>query len=342
MEWAARIDNTIRGLGVQIVSTTSVRIEKPNSLVSSGLPDARAHRVVIDQELTTWREAEPRDYLMQFGFDESTSRRNLHAVYETKSNATRILIPALVLMRALFRPTRYLLPEMFRPQALDRIRFLDLSEPVPRVEFLPATLRNLPDRYGDVTTPIAWMSSFPSAMAFAASVHRFAMEGRIAVALPKAKMRLSFRGSVKRATFFATSAELLEVMATEAPLDWAAAHPRLVFRRATHVSETPSEVLRVALPLRSDGAVDVSDDEWRLIQPILCPPQKVKRRSRVDPRRVFDGVLRKLVLATAWRNTPYVVGSAANARFAYRQWKRSGALEAALSVLRRARTSVVT
>jgi hypothetical protein len=341
MEWATRIDNTIRGLGVQIVSETGVRMAKLSALVSGGLPSVRTHRMVIQQEIETWRVTSSSDYLVVFGINECAPQPNLHTVYETWAKDTRVLVPALVLMRAFFRPAKYLLPEMFLPQALDRVRFLDLSTPVPRVEFLRTTWRNLGDKYGDVSTPIAWMSSFPSAIAFAASVHEYAMEGRLAVKLPNARVKLAFHGQLERSTLFATNAELLEILATERPLDWAATHPRLVFRRATHVPTAQSQVLRVTLPRRPDGAVDVSDDEWRLIEPLLCQPERARRSRQHHPRQLFDGVLRKLVLGTAWRNTPYVVGSATNALFAYRQWNRSGALQAALFVLRRCRMRIV-
>jgi hypothetical protein len=186
MEWATGIRMSNRLWVATLMSKEGVREVTLDALVSSGLPSVRTERIVLEQEMGAWRETASNDYLVAFGMNEETLTSNCHAVYETQHGELRVLIPALVIMRTFFRPTQYLLPQMLLAQALDRVRFMDRSVSPPRVTFLRSTLRNLGARYGDLVTPISWMSVFPSAIAFAASPHLHARSGRIAVTLPAA------------------------------------------------------------------------------------------------------------------------------------------------------------
>ena len=64
------------------------------------------------------------EYLRAFSLSFPKHSGNRHMVLKGKFDGVQVVIPALVLMRALFRPTKFLLPLMFRAQALDRVRFL--------------------------------------------------------------------------------------------------------------------------------------------------------------------------------------------------------------------------
>jgi len=341
VEWATRLESTLGKLVAKVVDAKGARQVSLERLVSGGMPRVRADRMVIEQQIESWCETDSAEYRRALGLElPGIAAGDRHAVYVTQAGKCRVLTPALVLMRAFFRPTRYLLPQMFMPQALDRVRFLDTSKSPPKVEFYAATLRNLPPKHGDVKTPLLWMSAFPSAIGFAASVHRNALCGRLAVSLPSAKVRIALQGLCLQRLFLATNATLLEVEATEAPLEWAANHPRTVYRRSTFVSIGASPVLQVSgIPRRADGSVDLTDEEWRLIEPVLFPSGKPCRPLRLDPRRVLDGILRKLIDGTAWRTTNYPVGTHVNALYAYRQWNRSGALERVFAILREQRTT---
>src|SRR6185437_7821263 len=104
--------------------------------------------------------------------------------------------------------------------------------------------RNLGDRYGDVRTPIFWMSAFPSAMRFAGSVHLHARSGRIAVLLPEARVKIALQGRRHARCLYVTNATLLEIDALEEPMNWVTNHSKRIYRRVP-VSSKSGSVLRV-------------------------------------------------------------------------------------------------
>ncbi len=337
MQWLSAVKSSNRGFIATLETEQATLLTPLASLVSAGLPTERSSRNVIDQRIADWREVDSTEYIQAFGMHCASADRSGHAIYAACHKDVRLLIPALVIMRAFFRPTRYLLPQMFAPQALDHVRYLDCSYSPPQVEFYSLTLRNLSGRAGDMRTPISWMSVFPSAMRFAASVHLHARSGRIAVTLPDARVKLAVQGKRQGRCLYATNATLLELDAQEQPLAWASDHPTTIYRRAP-VNPTRSTVLRVTdIPLRLDGSVEVDDGEWALIEPILISASCSRRRLKLDQRAIFDGIVRKLMLGTGWKSTSYITGSPTNALYAYRRWSRDGAFQRALAVLRHCR-----
>lgn len=338
MEWLSAVQSTHRGFVAKMEADGGAHLAPLSSLVSRGIPNERRARKVVDQQFASWREVDSAEYFQAFGISPTCAGRSGHAVYEAGDNDLRVLIPALVIMRAFFRPTQYLLPQMFAPQALDRVRYLDFSKAPPSIEFVSETWRNLGDRYGDVRTPISWMSVFPSAMRFAGSVHLNARSGRIALLLPKARIKIALQGQRQERCLYATNATLLEVDALEEPMDWAMNHAKRIYRRAP-VNSKSSPVLRVAdIPPRPDGSLEVDDEEWALIKLILLP-ECSERRLRIDQRGVFNGILRKLAIGSGWRSTAYPVGGRTHALYAYRRWSQNGALNGALAILRGRRSS---
>lgn len=335
MEWASAINLIGSRFVTRVMTRSGVRCRELATLVSGGLPTSRSARLVIEQNLTDWQLADPREYIQPFGLHAPGDSACGHAVFEARVAGKRVLIPALSMMRAFFRPTRYLLPQMFCPQALSRVLFVDSSEALPTVKYFTETWRNLEgSRYGDVTGPLAWMTFFESAARFASSVHRHARDGRIALELPIAEARLAVWGIRSADCFRATHLTVLSLQACENPVSWAGSQSRAIYRRNVVETDGPSPELRDAsLPVRPDGTVDLSDDEWAEVEPVLFPSNIRHRRLNLPPRLIFDGLLRKLAHGTAWRNTNYPVGGHLHARYWYRRWNESGRFAAAIERL---------
>lgn len=338
MEWTAGIESSSNAFRAQVLNQGVTQIVDLKYLVSGGLPRERRSRTVVDGEMRDWKEADPAEYLDAFSIARKTAPNN-HAVYETRNRQRRILIPALAIMRAFFRPAKYLLPRMFLPQPLDQVRFVDTSLSPPNVEFLAETLRNLGPKCGELKTPISWMSMFPSAIDFAGSVHLNARSGRIAVSFPAARVRIAFQGRRKESVLLVTNATLLGLDAVEQPIHWAANHPLKIYERASYSIPTRSPILQTGdIPVNGNGLPHLSDEEWNLIEPILFPPGEPRRKPKLSQRGLFDGILCKLILGTGWKSTRYPVGTATNVLYAYRSWTATGVLEAALAVLRNCRS----
>src|SRR5690606_35469502 len=106
MDWAFRVGATTRGFKAKVkTGATSCTVDLTR-LVSGGLPRERKSKLVVNCDMESVTPADPNEYLRGFGIALSNADKNLHTVYETKCDGRRLLIPALVLMRVLFRPTR--------------------------------------------------------------------------------------------------------------------------------------------------------------------------------------------------------------------------------------------
>jgi hypothetical protein len=323
MRWACEVGSNFSGFHVVVEN-----IERSRStiglaqLISHGLPSESGGSQVVTLDLSAGRPADPEEYLRAFGFGPST-RASQHLVFEFKTAQTRFLVPALALMRALFRPARYLLPEMFAPQALDHVRFVQVRVGTPHIT-VHASWKNVRLRnYGDILGPLGWMTFFPTAATMASSVHGFASRGVLGLTLPRATAKLSASGVKVGETLFATRIAMVEVCAEEPPVQFATEYsPRVAYRTVTRGGRFPPK-RDDSLPLRPDGEVDVTDYEWEVIKPILMG-RTPARRFKLDQRRIFDGVLRKLSLGTSWNETDYPEGGRENALHAWRSWSANG------------------
>ncbi len=338
MLWACKVGSDFSGFHVVVEDIErSRRTIGLAQLISHGLPSESGRSEVVSLDFSAGHPTDPEEYLRAFGFGPGT-RASGHLVFEFKTSQRRFLVPALTLMRALFRPARYLLPEMFAPQALDHVRFVEVREGTPHItvhaSWNDGRLRN----YGDVLGPLAWMTFFPTAATMASSVHAFASRGVLGLALPRATAKLSASGVRVDETMFVTRIAMVELYAEEPAVQAATQYsPRVVYRAVARGGRL-SPMRDSSLPLRPDGRVDVTDHEWEVIKPILMG-RTPARRFKLDQRRILDGVLRKLSLGTSWNETDYPEGGRENALHAWRSWTANGRWDdavARLTALRRA------
>lgn len=287
MEWATSVRWSGLAWVVRIATADGIRFENPAYLVSHGLPTQSTNRCVLEQRLDTWSiNGNPQHYAAAMNIGGVIAGD--HEVYETHHNGLRVLVPALVLMRAFFRPTMYLLPRMFRPAPLDCFRHVDFSERVPAIRLLSSTWNDPSGRYGDLRSPISWMTFFPSGSQFAASVYENARMGRLAVTLPRARVRMAVQGRVHQGLFLATSATLLRATAEERPFDWACSQSSLIYERSPAPSKG-SEALKLSnIPCHPDGTVDILHSEWAHLEPMLIDPAK-RDRHLLDQRLLVSG-----------------------------------------------------
>ena len=260
-----------------------------------------------------------------------------HKFYCCQNGDFQIVIPALAIMRALFRPTHYFLPKVFYPNALERVRLVDFDRSPPGVTPLSVTWRDKA-RYGDLTGLLEWFSFYPSATQFLRSVYTNALVGRLAFELPNATVKLSVRGVRSGNTYFVTIVTVLSLKPTEPPYPFAAPRDAHPLRRATSVRAGRSpELCDPRVVKHADGSVDLTDREWEQIEPLI-ETGRGRTDSRTHSRRlVMDGVLRKLGLGTGWRTTEYRTGGHINALHAYREWSKNGALDRVLETIARMR-----
>ncbi len=70
------------------------------------------------------------------------------------------------------------------------------------------------------------------------------------------------------------------------------------------------------------GRYDLSEAEWRLIEPLL--PNKPRGVARVDDRRVINGIFYVLRTGSPWRDLPERYGPYTTVYNRYNRWAKAG------------------
>jgi hypothetical protein len=290
----------------------------------------QSRRKAVVTRFSDWTPKSSAEYLTGLGVTVPEGASCRHTVFEFQVRQTRFLVPALAVMRALFRPNKFLLPTMFLPQALDRVAFIDYSAPASPTLVVDASWAQAGSRFmtQQIHDTLVWMFSAPSARIMAGSVHTAALAGRIDLLLPVGESWLTVRGAKIDDTYFVSEIGISYLKTTEpVGLTENASTGRLDFLTTTACKGRAGFV-----PAHADGTIDVTDEEWDVISPILLAGMST-HRLKLNQRDIFNGILTKLNTGLPWRKVSYTLGSVTHAIYAYRSWGRQGTLPPALAIL---------
>ena len=79
---------------------------------------------------------------------------------------------------------------------------------------------------------------------------------------------------------------------------------------------------------------DLTDEQWRLIAPLLPPEKDGGRPREVDLREVLNGIFYLVKGGIPWRYMPNDLPPWGTVHFFYHQWRRDGTWEKVLDVMR--------
>jgi transposase len=80
--------------------------------------------------------------------------------------------------------------------------------------------------------------------------------------------------------------------------------------------------------------MDLTDQQWALLQPLLPPPSpSLRGRPPIDERAILNGVLWKLRTNSPWYDMPAYYPSHQTCYRRYRQWRKLGLLSSILRTL---------
>ena len=286
-----------------------------------------------------WTRVKPDTFLDWFGV-KPVGEVCRHDMFSSHVDGVDMLVPALVFLRAIFRPTSELLERAFRPHFLDFATYLDMAEEPPKLmpnPTLPASVFAL-----GKASPLplfAWLYCHPTARAMVASVHAHAVAGRVGLQLPNGVATMAVRGKRIGNHLLVTDMTITSVTPGDRPAPSCDLTRRKYLlrgaseladdERAVHVKRMPR------VPTRAGGYVELSESEWAEIGPILQTRKGAQKR--LCRRAILDGILNKLHSGSPWQLIPYREGSAGNARAAFTRWARSGAMASIYEVLKRRR-----
>lgn len=249
---------------------------------------------------------------------------NTHSIYIWMVNGRKYLIPALALIRAFYGPSRFLLAEMFRPQALERICYLNFDNIPPTLCLVGRGMRPKGARAQEACNlRLHWMLAYPSAHQMAGSIHRFGLQGRLDISMPKAVAYLEVAGVPIDDFFLVTRCRIMSLAPEEEPIAGVPATARFAIQKFRGYG---SDVTR-----HVDGSVTLNDEEWRRI----CDLTGIGETLQASPlsRPLLDAILQKLADETAWENITCSVGSIETARKLHQTLVKRGHFEKILRFL---------
>ncbi|MCO5354512.1 transposase [Acidovorax kalamii] len=340
MEWARGIVVSGGELWAEVESTNGATgLVALTELYRRGLPTVdKTVRRTVTVNFRDFSPCDARKYTDYFGIQvtDDVVKFEGHQVFEVQHQGKTYLVPALALMRALFRPTPKLLHEMFGPSALERTLWLDYSNGTADivVDAKWAT-SSVQETHSSWYGPLRWMASHPTARRMADSVHRHAMAGHLALDLANCNAEVVLAGVQGPNAVMVTEARILSITPSEHPdLPVVGHEHRIAFLdRDWAKGRNLNKRVSTQVPSHVDGTLELTDDEWSAIAPLLAGARKRAYSYELCQRSLFDGVLRKLATGETWRKSTYKVGDWRNAATAHRTWTRRGTFQQALEVL---------
>lgn len=86
---------------------------------------------------------------------------------------------------------------------------------------------------------------------------------------------------------------------------------------------------------RRSYPTDLTDDEWRMLEPLIPPAKPGGRPRGVDPREIMNAIRYLLRSGGAWRLVPHEFPPWSTVYAYFRRWEADGTWERMAGVLRR-------
>jgi hypothetical protein len=340
MEWADGIKASEGQMVANIVSADGSQLVNLGHLAVRGLPVTQSANMRL-KRVALW-QLHPTDangYVAAFGIHPSMCETARHVVYRLDWQERTWLIPALAILRGLFKPNRLLLETMFRPQAIYQL-CVPGEKSGAEVKVIAPWAHHSLDNLTDPRPLLRWLSHTDSGRRTAASIHSHSVQGRLDIEMPKVSADISIQGLINGQTIYVTRFNINhihdETFSASGRVAFSADPPHLMYTQ--NVRSVLGVAASLKVPRHLDGTVALQDVEWAQIEPMVRPRGR-DLRTRANLRVIVDGVLLKLAGAD-WKelNRPGI--SYQNYVHYYRKWVISGLIHQLLATVAASRQPV--
>ncbi|RJX31995.1 MAG: hypothetical protein C4516_04960 [Oxalobacter sp.] len=258
---------------------------------------ADAKRIKVCSNFNSWSKVPADFYLSGMRYPKQTVCGQ--DVYAFETLGKQFIVPAAVLMKAVFKPINGLAKHLFSPQGLDNLMVTNIKGRECGVGFFGYPMRELgtnTKRLPSVLAALSWMYSFPSAHRMWNSVLENARRGKLSMSLPEGIVSMVMQTLLRKGKYLVVDITITCVETIEAPYDFASSHTGLIeyHKAAQTVRGAPIALKENELSHR-DGIWSLSDAEWSAVEPIVS-----KGKMRHSLREIIDCILIKLGTGTPW------------------------------------------
>ncbi len=313
-------------------------------LSKTGLPTAAARkRLAFQGEFKNWTvsrsDTDWESYLRAYGVTPPQKMAQRQVVFLHEHQGLQLVVPALALMRAFFKPTAYLLEKMFFPANVDGVSFVEHGSRIANVVIDDTALgwrvRALQSGVNKENC-VRWLQLSRSARAMAQSVHLMAANGTLGLSMPTGLYRMVVHGVQTRNVFFVNHVSLVDVVC-EASDSMTGEQEQYIFHEAgKHERQPLASTTDYLVPTHRDGSTATTNAEWQILADII--QARGNRRVTHCQRSILDAVLDKIATQQPWKSNPANGWSKTDVTNAFRRWVLTGRLHAALDALQSMRS----
>jgi|GEM_PF-2870413 Transposase and inactivated derivatives len=354
MEWIQGVEWAPSGVRLQTITSDCNEHFRPVSEMQTLLAwQSEVSKSQGKTSFSDWRRMNQDEVAVvaqTFGFNEV---RYDHAHYMFESDGRRYIVPAGVLMSAMFRPFHGIAKYLFAPQGLDNLCMPYGNCKNPEMLFFDslraATGIQLHNARGIVNS-LSWMHCFPSARQMWCSVLEYAKQGRLDLTLPDTTIQYFSTGHVLASGDTVIQGIRIRLMEThEQPLEQFSSHSKVIeFERIPHKKDPtksnqgyPKKTkqrypIDRNIPLH-DGESTLTDSEWEVVKVFLIRKKSVVRNR--DFRRIVNMQLQKLSQGLTWGAVVSENSELYICRKYLNRWKADGRWEEFIQVLTGLRSS---
>ncbi|RAS33191.1 transposase [Paraburkholderia bryophila] len=278
-------------------------------------------RMSVATCFSRWKVVDATDFFSEMAI-EAYPAANKHQMFEVDHNGLRLVLPAILVLKALFKPNATVFQYLFRPSGLDMLLAPVYANGSTTVAILPRKLRqHVP--VGDTGLErLRWLYCFPTARAAFDSVYTRATYGVVGIKLPTAEIDISVKGCLRGRKFFVSSLSIVRCSPLEAPFDWAGRQPQHFRLREPAPGERLNPILVDSDLIEGPSGWGLSDDEWACVAYLF--PTGPQCRSGEQTRAFVNAILEKLGTGVGWTSVNSKHGTLSAVSSLYRDYRRSG------------------
>lgn len=329
-----------------ITSSGQIELIDIKAAIKDGIPaPKKSRRLVFEGEFSSWQPGSAEEYLAGLGMALPKGAESRHGVF-TMVNDRRwtIHVPALVLMRAFFKPNPLVFPALYAPVGVDYISFVDYSATPPTVVIDGNFCGNGYVKNAISTAPSAsqgqalrWLQLSKSAKRSSQSIYQYALDGWLNMSLPSGRVRMVLHGPIQGKHLYATKATLVSVEMGEHD-SITATGEKFAFHPTGDPDRIPRTSIRdLTVPAHPGGGYEITNDEWEAIEPMLVRKMGKPKHSQ---REILNVIFNKLVSGVPWNKAPMAGFKITTVTSAFHSLVSSGRMDRVLAYLDESRYSL--